>query len=156
MPIPSGDLSSTRYRRVVRNDVGEFSLDGHMLAVFMELDGEKTLREVAHKVGIEPPSVADAVAKLFELRLVESVQEAILPVDGAFLRDLIAEFSLAIGPVAGVVVEDAVMDLGHDLSAFPSNKTAELVELLAQELQRESDKLTFRKNMLDRIKRAGY
>jgi hypothetical protein len=156
MGIPSDDPLSKRYRRVFRKDAGEFSLDNQMLSVFMELDGERALPEVAHRLGVRPETVAAAIAKLSRLQLVEPVKDALAPVDEAFMRDLITEFSLAIGPVADVVVEDAVLDLGHDLSSFPASRSAELVELLAEELQREGDKLTFKRNMLERIKRGGY
>ena len=152
----SGDPLSERYRRVLRNDVGELSLDGQMLAVFMESDGEKTLRQVADKTGMDPRAAVAAVAKLTDLQLVEPVAQVVAAVGEVFVRDLIAEFSLAIGPIADVVVEDTVLDLGYDLASFPANRAAELVELLAQELQRESDRLTFKKNMLERIKTAGY
>jgi len=156
MHTPSGDPRSERYRRVLRNDMGKLSLDGQMLAMFMELDGEKTLQQVATKVGMDLRAATGAVAKLAELGLVEPVETAVASLGEVFMRDLIAEFSLAIGPIADVVVEDTVLDLGYEVSSFPANRVAELVELLAQELQRESDQLTFKKNMLERIKTAGY
>jgi len=39
MDISSGNILALVFRRVVREDIGEFSLDSNMLRVLMELDG---------------------------------------------------------------------------------------------------------------------
>jgi hypothetical protein len=39
MDFSSSEISSTVFKRIVRDDIGEFPLDHQMLAVFMELDG---------------------------------------------------------------------------------------------------------------------
>jgi hypothetical protein len=38
MDFSSSEISSTVFKRIVRDDIGEFPLDHQMLAVFMELE----------------------------------------------------------------------------------------------------------------------
>ena len=45
MDVSSGDISSMVFKRSVRQNVGEVSLDSQMLGVLMEMDGQKTLEQ---------------------------------------------------------------------------------------------------------------
>ena len=53
MNILSGDISGLVFRRADRGDLGEFSLDSHMLSVLVELDGRRGLGSVAKKAGLD-------------------------------------------------------------------------------------------------------
>ena len=66
------------------------------------------------------------------------------------------ELSLAIGPLAEIVIEDAAGDLGHDLFRFPSQRAAELVELIGREIKRGDKRVVFTQNMVAAIKEKGY
>ena len=43
----SGDISALVLKGSIKGDLGEFSLDSHMLQVLMQLDGKKNLGSVA-------------------------------------------------------------------------------------------------------------
>ena len=77
-------------------------------------------------------------------------------VDGDFLAYLISEMSIAIGPLGEVLVEDGLEDLGFNKSNLPTQRTAELVNLLAQEIQREEKRTEFKQNMVKKIREKGY
>ena len=156
MDLSSGDISAIVFKPVVKDDLGNFSLDGHMLSVLMALDGELTLGQVAQKTGLNMANLREAASKLFKLDLIETVERIVHKADSEFFDYLIAEFSLAIGPLAEVIVEDGVEDLGHTLQNFPTHRTAELINLLAQEIQREDKKSEFKQNMVRKIKQKGY
>ena len=64
--------------------------------------------------------------------------------------------ALAIGPIASVLIEDEVQDLGYDVSRFPSYLVTELVDRLAAEIRREEKKAIFIKNMVNLIRVKGY
>ncbi|MBW1847184.1 MAG: hypothetical protein JRJ27_08605 [Deltaproteobacteria bacterium] len=51
MDILSGEISSMIFERVVKHDIGDFSLDSQMLSVVTELDGKKSLGIIAKKTG---------------------------------------------------------------------------------------------------------
>lgn len=156
MDLSSGDISAMVFRPIVKDDLGNFSLDGHMLSVLMALDGKITLGQVAHKVGLNMANLRDAASKLNKLKLIESVQSAVHSIDQEFFDFLITELSLALGPLAEIIVEDGVEDLGFTLQNFPENRAAELVNMLAQEIQRDQKKSEFKQNMVRKIKEKGY
>ena len=156
MDISSGDISAVVFKRVVKADTEEVSFDADMLMVFMELDGKKSLAAVAKKTGLKMSSLRVAIRKLMTLKLIVQVEDAIPVIDGDFLEQLRMELSLAIGPLAEILIEDGVKDLGHNPSRFPSAKAAELVDLLGRQIQREDKRDTFKLNMFRRIKEKEY
>jgi hypothetical protein len=156
MVLSSGDISSMIYKRKVRDDVGNFSLDGQTLIVLMELDGKATLGALAEKTGLNMGSIRELIAKLLKFGLIVKVEQEIIPVDNDFFRKLLDEFALAIGPVASVLIEDEVHDLGHEVTSFPRYLVTELIDRLAGNIRREEKKAIFIKNMVSIIQAKGY
>jgi hypothetical protein len=156
MDISSGDISALVFRRLVREDTGEVSFDSPMLTIFMELDGKKNLAAVAKKTGLKMSSVREAVNRLMHLELIELVEDAVSSLDRDFLEYLKRELSLAIGPLAEVLIEDAMGDMGYSAERFPAQRAAELVEMLGREIHREDKKATFKQNLVLKIKGKGH
>jgi predicted regulator of amino acid metabolism with ACT domain len=156
MDISSGDISAMVFRRVVREDAAEHSFDAQMLTLFMDLDGKKSLAVIAKKTGLKMSSLREAVNKLLKMKLIEPVAEAISAVDADFMDTLKRELSMAIGPLAQILIEDAVNDLGQSLTRFPIRRAPELVESLSREIQREDKRAVFKQNMIRKIKEKGY
>jgi hypothetical protein len=156
MDISSGDISGMVFRRVVREDTAEYSFDAQMLRVFMELDGKKSLALISKKTELKMSSLRAAVSKLLKLKLIEPMAEANSAVDADFMDTLKRELSLAIGPLAQILIEDAVHDLGQSVTRFPRRQAPELVESLSREIQREEKKAAFKQNMVRKIKEKGY
>ncbi|MDQ1331560.1 MAG: hypothetical protein QG578_1828 [Thermodesulfobacteriota bacterium] len=157
MDILSGDISLLVFRRVVQSNMGDVSLDSRMLEVLMELDGRKNLGSIAKKTGMSAGNLREALSKLLKLNLIEIVSErtgAFL--DNDFMNYLNEQLALAIGPVAEVIIEDSVSDMGYKMSQIPSHKIAELIDLLSREIKREEKKESFKLNMVKRIKEKGY
>ena len=156
MVLFSGDISSMIFKRLVRNDSGDFSLDRPTLFVLVELDGKTTLGALGAKLGLTMGSLRELITNLLRLGLIEKVEKDIVPVDHEFFRYLLDQFALAVGPIAGVLIEDEVQGFGHDVAAFPSYLARELVDKLAVEIRREEKKSIFIKNMVTRIREKGY
>lgn len=155
MGISSDEVFVTVFRRVMRDDLGNFSLDSHMLNVIMELDGKKSLAVVAEKMGLSLSIIRKVISKLLELRLVEPIQTNISMLDNSFLDCLNIQLSLAVGPIAEVLIEDAAADVGHNLSHFPTHRAAELVDLLARQIQSRDKRADFKQNMIKQIREQG-
>jgi len=157
MDIMSGDIALLVFRRVVLSNIGDVSLDSRMIDVLMELDGRKNLGSIEKKTGISKGNLREAVSKLLKLNLIENVVEGTGAfLDSDFLGYLNEQLALAIGPVAEVIIEDAVSDLGYGMSQIPCHKIAELIDLLSRDIQREERKKSFKLNMVKRIKEKGY
>jgi hypothetical protein len=156
MDLSSGDISTLVFKPVVRDDLGNFSLDGHMLSVLMALNGKRTLGQVAQQAGLNMATMRDATSKLVGLKLIESVESVGSVLDQEFLSFLISELSIAIGPLGEVIVEDGLEDLGFTAKNFPTHRAAELINLLAQEIQRDEKRTEFKQNMVKKIREKGY
>ena len=156
MDISSGDISALVFRRVVREDTAEYSFDAQMLTLFMELDGKKSLAVIAKKTGLKMSALREATSKLLKIKLIEPVEEAISVADADFMDTLKKELSLAIGPLASILIEDAVGDLGQNLNRFPTRRAAELVESLSREIHREDKRAAFKQNMVRKIREKDY
>jgi len=68
----------------------------------------------------------------------------------------VSHLSLALGPIAQILIEDEVHNLGHELSRFPGHVVAELVDNLAQEIRRKEKKAVFLKMMAAKIHEKRY
>jgi len=157
MMISTGKLLKLVFRRVNRKDLGEFSMDSHMLGLLMEVDGKRSLNQIAQSRGWKLGDIQNAIVRLLELKLIAPVQQAnVVTVDEDFLDYLRLQLSHAVGPIAEILIEDAISDLGHPRERFPANQAAELVDLLAKEIQREDKAMQFKKNIVDKIKQKGY
>jgi hypothetical protein len=151
MAEASNELSGRVFKRTNYRVEGEFSLDGQMLNALMELDGKKTIGDIADRIGLDMNIMGGLVTRLLEIKLIEPVSKAVATVNGDFFDYLRHQLSTAVGPIAGILIEDGVDDIGHTLSQFPRKHTAELVELLSRDIQREDKRNLFKKNMLKYI-----
>jgi hypothetical protein len=156
MDLSSGDISVLVFKPVVRDDLGNFSLDGHMLSVLMALDGKKALGQIAQQANLNMATIREAVGKLLDLKLIEIIKHDIPVLDQDFINFLVSEMSLAIGPLGEVIVEDGMEDLGYGKSNFPTNRAAELINMLAQEIQRDEKRTEFKQSMVKKIREKGY
>jgi hypothetical protein len=156
MKVAPAQLASTVFQRVIREEAGQVSLDSRALTFFVEVDGTQTVSEIAAKCGIGNPEVREIVNRLLELDLVEPIPAAADVVDEQFMAFLTQQLSLAIGPIAGVIIEDAVADLGCRMDAVSAHLAPELVETLAREIQRDEQRIDFKQQMVKIIMEKGY
>ena len=156
MDFSSSEISAMVFKRVVRQDIEEFPLDRQMLSVFMELDGKTPLGKVALKIGITMSTMRILIAKLMQNGLVQKVEQGIATLDKDFFDYLLIHLSLAVGPIAQVLIEDEVAGLGYSLSQFPGHRVAELIDNLAREIRREEKKDAFLKSMALKIREKKY
>lgn len=156
MAESSGGVAGLVFKQVIRGDLGKLSLDGQMLSVLMNLDGKKTLGQVSQQLGLNLSTIRPIVAKLIKLKLLERVEVTVDAVDQDFMSFLISQLSIAIGPLGGIIAEDGLEDLGFNKTNFPRHRTAELINLLSLEIQREDKRIKFKQVMLKKIKEKGY
>ena len=156
MDFSSGQISSTVFKRIVRDDIGKYPLDHQTLAVFMELDGKAPLGVVAQKAGLNMTTMRDIVAKLMQNGLVEKVEQEAVTLDKDFFNYLADQLSLAVGPIALVLIEDEIHNLGHEVSRFPAQHVAELIRNLAREIRRKGKRDVFLKMMATKIREKRY
>lgn len=150
--IFSGDISKLILKRTVRADVGEVSLDSQMLNVLMELDGKKTLGQVAQSLNMNMKTLRDITSRLYQMRLCEAAAESMPALGRDFFNELSVELSKAMGPIADVVIEDEIADMGETQDRFPAHRAAELVDVLARQILREERKVAFQQSMVKKLR----
>jgi hypothetical protein len=101
-------------------------------------------------------TMREIIAKLMQNGLVEKVDPETVTLDKDFFDDLVTQLSLAVGPIAGVLIEDEVHNLGHEISRFPGHLVAKLVHNLAREIRRKEKKDVFLKMMATKIQEKRY
>lgn len=156
MDLSSGDISSMIFRRKDADALGDFSLNRQTLNVYVELNGEATLGQVAQKSGLNLGTMRELISNLLHLGLIERVPTDIVVLDGDFYRFLLNQLALATGPIAGVLIEDEIHDMGYEVDQFPGYRATELIDRLGAQIRREEKKTIFIKHMTDKILQKGY
>ena len=147
-----GNVSDLVLKRVVNSDLGEVSLDSNMLNTLMQIDGVKTLEEIAKQLTVEMPALKEVVARLDDLHLVELDNATIPTLNENFFDQLTENLALAMGPMAEILIEDEILSLDVDRTEIPTHRGAELVEILAREIPRDEKKIKFQQTMLKLLK----
>jgi hypothetical protein len=154
MDVFVGDISALVFKRSIKGDIGEFSLDSNMLKVLMELDGKKNLATVAQAINMDMEALREVAARLYNIKLVAKVEKKAPVLNKAFFDVLTAQLSLALGPIAEFLIEDEIQEFGYDLTNFPFHRAAELVNVLALQIPREDKRLAFQRVMVEKIKKT--
>jgi hypothetical protein len=136
---------------MVINECGEFTLDNQMFRVISELDGKKTIGTIAQNMGIDVKTMKEITRRLLDLGVIVPTDDTIPMFKEEFFGYLTGQLSLAIGPMAEVLIEDAVATLGCDRSQFPKHRAKELIDLLAQKIYREEKRSIFKQNLIKKI-----
>ena len=156
MELLAGEISTLVFERIVRNELGDFSMDHRMLTVLMELDGQTDVAGVAHSAGLTMSQVREVIARLLRLGLIRPVTSTLNVLDRDFVEHLTAQLSLAVGPIAGLLLEDEIHDMGFSPEKFPIPRAPELIDRLAREIRRDEKKSAFKKYMLQKMQEKRY
>ena len=136
------------FRKVIRKDSGEISLDADMIRLLIAVDESKSLYQIAEEVDMETTTLKTTLSKLLEQGLVEPVKKDIPYLDRVFLEALRVNLSKVIGPIAEILIEDVVTEMKLINSEIPINQAAELINNLSPEIPEEKDRIEFKKSML--------
>ena len=136
------------YRKVIRADNDEISLDADMIRLLIAVDESKSLNQIAEEVDMSNTAFKIALSKLLRQGLIEPVQKDLLVLDKSFLEALRINLSKAIGPIAEILIADATEEMQVDSSAIPINQAAELITQLSLEVPDEENQMQFKKSMI--------
>jgi hypothetical protein len=140
-----GDLF---FRKIIRKDSDEISLDADMIRLLIAIDENKSLHQIAEEVDMETTTLKKTLSKLLNQRLIEPVKKDAPYLDHLFLEALRINLSKVIGPMAEILIEDLVAEMDLKTSEIPVNQAAELINNLSLEIPNEKDRIEFKKSML--------
>jgi len=147
----SGDISPLVFQLSVKNEPGVVTLDKEMLTVIQELDGKKTIGMVAKNMGLELDKLKGIIAKLLTHGIIALVNQSMPMMKEDFFIYLTDQLSLATGPMAEVLIDEALAALGYNLTNFPKHRVQELIDLLAPRIFREEKRAAFKQNLYKKI-----
>ena len=151
MDILSGDISPLVFQLSVKNEPGEVTLDKEMLVVIRELDGKKSIGMVARNIGLELGKIKEIIAKLLTHGIIALVNQSMPMMKEDFFIYLTDELSKATGPMAEVLIDEAIASLDCTQSLFPRHRVQELIDLLAPKIFREEKRTAFKENLYKKI-----
>ena len=137
------------YRKVIRKDSDQISLDADMIRLLIAIDENKSLYQIAEEVEMEPAALRKNLSKLLDQGLIEPVRKELPVLDKIFLQALKINLSKAIGPMAEILIEEVVSEMELTNPDIPVHQAAELIAVLAHEIPDEGKRIEFKKSMMD-------
>ncbi len=124
-------------------------------AVITQIDGHKTIADVAKVLALNLDEALNLFNGLYEKELIEIVSTTRLKEDIAptqFFSNLETELTAVIGPVAPFVIEDALWAIEGSKEAFLLERLPELIETISEEIPDDEKKVMFQQRMLKVMK----
>lgn len=131
---------------------GEVSLNSMEWAVITQIDGERSVAEIAKKLTFSSSEAISIFQTLLSKGLIEIVEikeHQIKEVPPTFFDKVEKILVQFIGPVAVYVINDTLLELNADRDHYPKAMVPELIELLSDEISDDTKKIQFQKKMLD-------
>ncbi|MEJ2570002.1 MAG: DUF4388 domain-containing protein [Anaerolineales bacterium] len=135
---------------------GAINLDPNEWKVLAQVNGVRTITDIAASLGWDEFEAASVLAGLVKTRLLEIVEESKSPpvtaIDNEFFDRLNDEFIEVIGPVGPVIIDEKIASLNETRESFPRNKVADLVEQVSTEIEDADQRMHFQQIMLDLLR----
>ena len=148
MDIGWSGRSDIYYRKVIRADNEEVSLDADMIRLLIAIDESKSLYQIADEMDLDNTTLRRALSKLLDQGLIEPVQKDIKVMDDSFLESLQINLSKAIGPMAEILIAEVMEEMDLDPDGIPFNHAAEMITQLSLEVPDGENQIQFKKSML--------
>lgn len=133
-----------------------FTLNTAMVRVLVSLDGKKPMVKIAREINMPGDQVKGCTEKLISQELIEKVESQVNNLDAPFFDFLSTAMARLVGPIAQILINDAITGLGHQKANFPVERVAELINALSLEIQEKDKRLAFQKHMIKLLKEKGY
>ena len=137
------------YRKVIRKDSDQISLDADMIRLLIAIDENKSLYQIAEEVEMEPATLKKNLSKLLDQGLIEPVRKELPVLDKIFLQALKINLSKSIGPMAEILIEEVVSEMELTHPDIPVHQAAELIAVLSHEIPDDGKRIEFKKSMMD-------
>lgn len=123
----------------------EFKLKSMEWAIITQIDGKKTVGEIAETLSLTDDEVETFFGSLLEKELI-SLKEAhnhVEYVQPEVIKTIEKELVLLVGPVAEVIIDDTLLDMNMDRKSLPKPKIGQFVELVSNEIDDSEKRVRF-------------
>ena len=148
MEVTSKTGAGVYYRKRIRRDLQSVSLNADMIRLLLVIDERKSIYQLSAEAEMDAPTFKRTLGRLLEQGLIEPVQHAALPLDHTFLHAMRLNLSRVIGPMAEILIDEVLAEMGLSPSRIPADQAAEIVNRLALEIPEEPSQIQFKKSMI--------
>jgi hypothetical protein len=138
-----------------KNIKGEWTFNVMILNVLYEIDGKSTLFEISQKLKLNDDAIKKIIYYLYKIRLIELVKNKNTSngdtLGSNFFDFIEDEFTNVVGPVATLMIDEILDDMGFDRASFPKKRVSELIQNLILECDDSLEKKHFIKIMMGKI-----
>ncbi len=124
------------------------------LAVVSQLDGQKTVAQIADNLALNTQEVEEIFKKLVSAQILvllnRSGENNQLPAD--FFKILKHEMTLLLGPVAAIILEDVLEMMRMSRESFERRYLPTLIDLLTNQIDDPVKQIEFQRNIYPKIK----
>ncbi len=152
MELFSSDISSLVFKRNIRKDMDNLSLTPLMLNILVRLDGTKKAAAIARDLTITMSVLKDALRHLHKFNLISRVETSVPLLDEEFFSYLESLLASIVGPMAGLLVKDALKTLGVTREKTPITRAAELIDRISAKIFIADKRQMFREAMVARLR----
>ena len=146
----------TIFRLSAAGTGGEVRLSKQEWNILAHVNGSRTVAEIARRLHMNDLEVTETLFRLSSAGLVEVCERAEgaaqPPVDATTLGQIRTAFARSMGPLALLLLEEAIEGLGESAETFPRSRLTALIETLAEQIPDEAKRLQFQQAMLDLLK----
>lgn len=156
--IPSMDTLPRLVRKAPGPSITIDAADWEALAL---IDGQATAASISAELGVDD---FEAVRRLYRLRLAGLIELTTPQAPPApvrqlagpqFFQALTTAVAAALGPLAEIIIDDAVEDLGFTRATLPRDAVASLAERISAEIRDTDKRVRFQQTMLAMLRQAA-
>jgi hypothetical protein len=107
------------------------------------------LYQIADEVEMDAGTLKKNLSKLLAQGLIEPVKKDLPVLDKIFLQALKINLSMAIGPMAEILIEEVVSEMELTAPEITLHQAAELITSVSHEIPDEKKRMEFKKSMMD-------
>ncbi len=145
------------YRLSTTAPPGEINLKPESWRILAHVNGQRTVAEIAEALGMDESTAAQLALSLLQSGVLEIAQGKAGPVratvNGAFFDEVTHQLAAAVGPLAEIVIDEEIENLGESRKEFPRDRIPDLVEKVSQAIPDEAKRIKFQQVMLEAIRK---
>lgn len=123
-------------------------------AVLTQMDGKKTVGEIADTLAMSEVEITAIIESLEEQSVIENIgssTEVVEYIAPGFFDELQQILIRLIGPVAAIIIDDILIDMGKEKDNVEKENISIFVEAVSNEIDDEKKKLSFQQIMLEKL-----
>ncbi len=133
----------------------EVSLSSLEWGVITQIDGKKTVREIARILALTLDETIEIIGVLRKKGLIFFDHEAEAEtayVSSKIIKEITDKLMQYIGPVAQYLISDVFTEMNLTADKLPIDRLPEFIELLSDEIDDDQKKINFQREMLGLMK----